>query len=176
MAGLAYLVLMVLSGKLPGHGHFVAFEAGGPLREPPAAVTRVQLRRTDLRATLQRRSGAWEDARGRPLAPEATAKLALALRLLHAAAAVRTLPAAADGKVAAAYGLAPPALAVQLADDRGVLLEFDLGGRNPDGMLRYLQVRGAAELMLVDDFVGAAWDELAHTALSHPESYPESSQ
>lgn len=169
---LLYLIVMILAGHLPGHGHFVAFEPAGPLREPPEAVTQVVLRDAAAHATLRRRAGRWEDARGQPLEAATAARLALALRFMHTAAAVRTLPPVARAADAAAYGLAPPALRVELAGDAGVLLAFDLGGPNPDGMLRYLSVRTSRQLLLVDDFVGAAWDALAREVSFLPADAP----
>ncbi|MGD9604314.1 MAG: hypothetical protein AB7O21_20950, partial [Gammaproteobacteria bacterium] len=148
-----YLVVMFMAGQLPEHGHFNAFEASGPLREPPASVTRVQVVRGARQWILQRVGGQWTHAAA-PLAAPLATHLDDGLRFLHASAPVRVLE---DLRPEEAVGLRDGTRVV-LANDSGVLFEFVLGGRSPDGILRYVQARGAPGILLMSGFVGDAWD------------------
>lgn len=155
-----YLVLMIATGKLPQYGHFNAADTAGLMREHPQAVTRVEITRGQRTVHLNRQGGTWQREDGS--AGSLLAKhLESAIGFMHTARPVRRLPKP-DTRVAAltALGLNPPRYAIRLSNDVGVLLEFELGGANPDGILRYLRSAGG-ELYLVSGFVGEAWDAAA---------------
>jgi len=162
---IGYLIAMFAAGTLPEYAHFNEFAAAGLLRESPVAVTRVTVARTARRWALQRVGERWVDEHGVPVAASVSTPLTAALRFMHRAAPVRTLPVTEESALRLRdYGLAAAGLAVVLSNDSGVLLQFELGGRNPDGMLRYLRATGQPDLQLVSGFVGTAWDQV-ETAL-----------
>ena len=162
IVAVGFLLVMIRAGRLPEYAHFNAFEAAGLLHEPPEAVTQVTLQHAAQQWLAQRVSAQWVDARGQPLMAPLAARLDSALRFMHTAAPVRVL-AAADihAHDLVQFGLAPPGLTITLANAHGRLLQFDLGGHNSDGLLRYGRARGAPGIVLVSGFVGQAWDGLA---------------
>jgi hypothetical protein len=157
----SYLAGMFYAGALPEYAQFNAFEAAGLLREPPESVTRVELQRAAQHWIVRRAGGQWRDARDQALPPRRAAQLTEAVRFMFSAAPVRTL---SETGVASAelvqFGLAPARLSVTLANASGTLLQFDLGGSNPDGVLRYVRATGQPGIVLMSGFVGQAWDEV----------------
>ncbi len=159
---IAFLLAMIRAGRLPEYAHFNAFEAGGLLREPPESVTQVTVQRAAQQWVGKRVSAQWVDVRGQPLLAPLAARLDAAVRFMHTAAPVRLLaPATGDADDLAQFGLSPAALTITLANSSGILLQFALGGQNPDGLLRYVREAAAPGLVLVSGFVGQAWDGLA---------------
>jgi Domain of unknown function (DUF4340) len=157
-AALGYLLAMVATGRLDSHGHFNVADQTGLLREPSAAVTLIDFMRGERVIHLVKRAGSWQRDDGTDYHAHLLEHLVQAIGLMHTARPVRELPQIDAAKLAD-YGLQPPRLTVRLRNDVGVLLEFELGGVNPDGILRYLRVGGSA--YLVSGFVGEAWEHLA---------------
>lgn len=163
---IGYLVVMFDAGRLPEYAHFNPFEAAGLLREPPESVTRVVIARGTAQWPLRREGGQWLDGQGTAVAPELSAGVDDAIRFMHSSAPVRTL-AMADVQPAqpTEFGFSADAVRVVLANDSGILLQFELGGRNPDGILRYLRATGQPGILLMSGFIGDAWDNVV-TALA----------
>jgi hypothetical protein len=159
---ISFLLVMIWTGRAPEHAHFNAFEAGGLLREPPESVTQVTLQRAAQQWVGRRVSAQWVDAHGQPLAAPLAASLEGAVRFMHTAAPVRLLaPAASQTRDLAQFGLSSTALTITLANSNGILLQFALGGQNPDGLLRYGRTAEVPGVVLMSGFVGQAWDEVA---------------
>ncbi|MSR13859.1 MAG: DUF4340 domain-containing protein [Gammaproteobacteria bacterium] len=157
---IGYLALMFSTGRLGSHGHFNQADTTGILREPPAAVTSLDLIRAARTVHLVKRAGIWQRDDGTEYHTHTLEHVASALGFMHTARPVRELEEL-DAKRTIEYGLEPPRLTVQLGNEVGVLLRFELGGVNPDGILRYLRVPGAGGVYLMSGFVGEAWEHLA---------------
>ena len=109
--------------------------------------------------SLSRHGGMWQHEDGSASSQQVTERLERAIGFMHTARPVRHLPK--PGTLAlTALGLNPPRCAVRLSNAVGMLLEFELGGANPDGILRYLRIADG-ELYLVSGFVGEAWEKAA---------------
>ncbi len=162
MIAISFLLVMMQAGRVPEHAHFHAFEAGGLLREPPESVTQITLQRAAQHWVGKRVSAQWVDTHGHPLSAPLAASLDSAVLFMHTAAPVRLLaPATSEARDLAQFGLSATALTITLANSHGSVLQFVLGGQNPDGLLRYVRVADAPGLVLVSGFVGQAWDGLA---------------
>jgi hypothetical protein len=160
LAAVAYFSLMIATGRLATYGNFNSAELSGLVREEATAITAIDLMRAGQTRHLRRHGGKWLAETAGELPVRAAQRLERALRFMHTARPVRTLPASEDDDFAT-MGLTPAQLSVSLGNEVGLVLAFELGGLNPDGILRYLRVSGAAEVYLMSGFVGAEWDAVA---------------
>jgi Domain of unknown function (DUF4340) len=157
LAGLAgYLVLDQLAARrdLPARRD----APGTPplLPGPPGDVTRIDLERNGRRLTVHRQDGGWALPDGGPCPPGIVAGL---LETLGRVGPVMVVdPAPADP---AEYGLAPPAgrLRVRGRDAR-VLLDLELGERNPAWTAFYARRAGSGAVVLVGSEVRWELDKL----------------
>ena len=155
-----YYGVMVVSGDLPTYGHFNAAVTAGLLRESPAAVTTIVIQSTNTPVVLKRVRGSWQTDDRRELPAEFASSLRQAIEFMHTAPPVRVLDSNDTPVSLRALGLAPPHYSITLSNELGILLRLDMGGANPDGILRYLRVPGDHQLYLMSGFVGAAWDKV----------------
>ena len=157
---LAYYGVMVVSGGLPTYGHFNAAVTAGLLRESPAAVTTVAVQSANTTLVLKQVRGIWQAEDRRELPADFASSLRQAIEFMHTAPPVRMLERNEAPASLRALGLAPPHYSITLSNELGSLLRLDMGGANPDGILRYLRVPGDHQVYLMSGFVGAAWDKV----------------
>jgi len=163
LLAVGFLLVMVLTGKLPETRQLVKFEAMGVLAVPPEQVRRVDLHVGEHTATFVRLSDhAWAGDTGQePISGELQEHLEQAIGFLHTSRPVRVMRHDAyRGTPLHDFGLEQPRYAVMLSDGRGVLLEASFGIYNPQDLLQYMQLRGDNNLYLMSRFVGQAWEHL----------------
>lgn len=164
---LAYYGVMVVSGALPTYGHFNAAVTAGLLRESPGAVTTVAVQRFNTPLLLKQGGGIWQAEDRRELPAEFASNLRQAIEFMHTAPPVRVLDHNDVPASLHALGLAPPHYSITLSNELGILLRLDMGGANPDGILRYMRVPGEHQVYLMSGFVGAAWDTVVYGLAGH---------
>jgi hypothetical protein len=146
VGALALAVLLVLALLSPQRrGSLGESTADGPMRHVNVdAVQRVQVRAGSHVLQAQRTAAGGWSINGQPLSGDAAAQLQAGLRLLHNTAPERRFDADQPD-----FGLATPALSIDVraADGRGVEVTF--GAANPAGLARYARVLQGPEAGLV---------------------------
>lgn len=163
VAAIVYIAVMFVAGKPPTHGNRVESEVAGLLTLEPARIMRIDVLAGDHARTFERGADGWfahEDDDHEPVGPQ----IETALRLLHRAAPIRMLaPEQTAGVPPAAYGFAPPALAIRLSTGvAGGTFRAAFGDAVNDGRARYLRLHQRPEIWIVSGFVYDAWRALNH--------------
>lgn len=163
VAAIGYIVGMFLAGLPPTHGNRVVSEVAGVLTVEPTQIARIEIVAGDHTHTFARGDDGWRTHGGdhaEPVGP----LIENALGLLHRAVPIRMLtPEQTAGVPLAAYGLAPPSLAIRLATAQDeVLFSAAFGDAVNDGRARYLRQHERAGISIVSGFVYDAWHALMH--------------
>lgn len=167
VAGVAFLIAMVITGALPTQRQLVKFEPKGVMKLDPDRVSRVEIRRGEGMAALLRTPGGWTVAQGRALPAEFSKKLSLAVQFMNTAGPIRVLePVEIDGTKARDFGLDPPRVACTLFAGAQEVLGARFGAHNPDDTAQYMMLDGRNELYLMSRFVGQEWESVANEVLA----------
>jgi hypothetical protein len=156
---LAYLVIMLVTGALPGRRQLVQSEALGVLRLAPESIRRVTVGADAAPAVFVRQADGWvREGSAAAVDAELAQIIERAVKFMHTANPVRALgrDEIADAGLAE-FGLEHPRLAITLEDPGGVVLEADFGNESADGLLQYMRLRGRDDLYLMSGFVGKEW-------------------
>lgn len=157
-AAVAFLVLMIVSGRPRESAQLVQAGNVGLMSEKPEDVDRVDVEMDGKRLVLVRTAGRWMRAE-RELPGPVVERLKMSLRFMHVAEPVRTL--ARDeyaGTPAAEFGLDPPRYSVLLSRAGRPLLRARFGAPNPQEVLQYTGVEGRDAIYLMPRFVGREWE------------------
>jgi len=167
-AGLAFLIVMVVSGALPQQRQLVRFEARGVMKLEPDLVTRVEIHQGDRTAALMRApGGSWVAEGGGALSAELAKKVSLAVQFMNTAGPIRVIDAAdLQGANLRDFGLDPPALSVVLFQGPQAVIGARFGTHNPEDTAQYMMVDGSRELVLMSRFVGQEWESVAGGVLA----------
>ena len=144
MAALAFLLVMIGSGRPRPMQSLVAFEAAGLMREAPDQIDRVDLEASGQRWTFARREGGWRLTTSPEKLMAGTAShLEASLKFMHVTAPVRVMSRdeyqpAGLGE----YGLDPPRYTVSLQRGGQTVLATSFGGKNPQQVFQYVRVAG----------------------------------
>jgi hypothetical protein len=138
---------------------------GPPLLAEPARVARVEVEEQGRRLTAVHDGGRWNDVRGRPWRGDAVHDLVATLGTLRPVMVVDPDPASPSD-----YGLGTGAGTLRILDADGrILLNLEVGERNPAWTGLYARVAGQRQVVLV----GAVLDwELDKIRDSAPEPEP----
>ena len=171
---LGFLILMVVTGALPGQRQLVKFEAKGVMQLEPERISAVALRAGERSALFVRTpDGGWARDGGTPLDPELAKRLSLAVQFMHTSGPVRELaPAEYQGTDPREFGLDQPRLSIALFEGARPVIAAHFGGRNPDDFLQYVTVEGRRELFLLSRFVGTEWEAVAQATLTRGDKKP----
>jgi hypothetical protein len=164
---LGFLVLMVVTGALPGQRQLVKFEPKGVMQLAPERISAVALRAGERSALFVRTpDGGWARDGGAPLDAELAKRLSLAVQFMYTSGPVRELsPSEYQGTDPREFGLDRPRLSIALFEGERPVIKAHFGGRNPDDFLQYVTVEGRRELFLLSRFVGTEWDAVAQATL-----------
>ena len=158
MAALAFLLVMIGSGRTRPMQSLVAFEAAGLMREAPDQIDRVDLEASGQRWTFARREDGWRLT----TSPEKLVAGTASHQFMHVAAPARVMSRDEYQPGALAeYGLDPPRYALSLQRRGQTVLAARFGARNPQNVLQYVRVAGRDELYLLPVFVGREWELVA---------------
>lgn len=166
--GLAYLAAMLITGAMPERRQLVKFEAKGVLQSAPEAIDRVQISQGG-RSAIFVRSGdkAWRQEGGAPVSEAGSARLSMAVQMMHTSGPVREIaPADLAGVDTGPFGLKPPQIGAVLYRGSAPVLSVRFGNRNPEGFLQYMAVEGQPQLYLMSGFVGEEWTHALREALA----------
>ena len=168
VAGLAFLIAMVVSGALPQQRQLVKFEAKGVMKLEPDLVSRVELHQGERKAVLRRAaSGEWIAEGGDALSAELTKKLALAVQFMNTAGPIRRIePAELQGTNPRDFGFDLPRVSVVLYQGEQAVIGARFGAHNPEDTAQYMMVDGRQELILMSRFVGQEWESVAGGVLA----------
>ncbi len=163
MAALAFLLVMIGSGRTRPMQSLVAFEAAGLMREAPDQIDRVDLEASGQRWTFARREDGWRlTTSPEKLVAGTASHLEMSLKFMHVAAPARVMSRDEYQPGALAeYGLDPPRYALSLQRRGETVLAASFGARNPQSVLQYVRVTGRDELYLLPVFVGREWELVA---------------
>ena len=160
VAALGYLAAMVVVGAMPVQRQLVRFEAKGVLSLPPESVRRVTVTRDGRTVTLLRTGeNAWSTESGTDVGQAAGAQLDTAVKVMHRSGPVRELAAEElEGIDTKPFGLDDPDLAVAVfGAGAEPVVTARFGAYNPEGILQYMRLDGAAKVYLMSRFVSAEW-------------------
>ena len=168
VAGLAFLIVMVVLGALPEQRQLVKFEARGVMKLEPDLVTRVEIHQGESKAVLLRaHGGSWVAERGGALSAELSKKISLAVQFMNTAGPIRIIEAAdLQGANLRDFGLDPPTLSVGLFQGAQAVIGVGFGTHNPEDIAQYMMVDGNRELVLMSRFVGQEWESVAGGVLA----------
>jgi hypothetical protein len=162
-ASVVFLIVMVVTGALPGQRQLVKFEAKGLMKLEPDLISRVEIEIPQQRAVLMRGAGGgWAANNGEAVSEDLARKISLAVQFMNTAGPIRVI--AADeipGIKLADFGLEPPRLHVVLNQDAQAVIGVRFGSHNPEDTAQYLIVDGHGELILMSRFVGQEWESVA---------------
>ena len=163
LVALGYLLLMFYSGAGPTHQSLVHAVNDGVLRSAPEAVVDIEISTVGDKRRYQRRNDQWHDALNNfPLSDAQTDALERAITFMHTATPVRVLrPEEIADVDSDPFGLENAALEVSLSNEGGRVLVARFGNQANDGIVRYMQLEGQAEIYLMSGFVGDAWRQAA---------------
>jgi len=167
VAGLAFLIAMVVVGALPEQRQLVKFEARGVMKLQPDLISRVELSRSKGKAVLRREAdGHWTAEGGGPLSAELSGKISLAVQFMNTAAPIRIIEAAElPGGNARDFGLDPPRLSVALYQGTQPVIGARFGSHNPEDTAQYMMLDGQQDVILMSRFVGQEWESVASVVL-----------
>jgi hypothetical protein len=167
IAGLTFLIAMVVTGALPGQRQLVKFEAKGVMKLEPDLITRVEIRQGDRKAVLLRVGSGWGAENGGALTEELAGKVSLAVQFMHTAGPIRVIDAADfQGANLHDFGLDPPALSMALYQGTQAVTGARFGTHNPEDTAQYMMVDGSRELVLMSRFVGQQWESVTGAVLA----------
>jgi hypothetical protein len=156
----AALTALALTGRRPEPG-LAPFEAAGVMAAIPVETIRaVDVRDHDRHWRFQRIGEGWRHA-GSAAAPgaDATTLVTAALRFLHASAPQRRLPGIEIASPQRAeFGLDPPRYVVSVQAEGQRPFEVAFGAINPQGLAQYVQVATDPDVLLLQRYVGEAWE------------------
>lgn len=163
VAGLAFLIAMVVSGALPQQRQLVKFEAKGVMKLEPELVSRVEIHQGERKAVLLRAaSGEWVAGGGGVLSAEFAKKLSLAVQFMNTAGPIRIIePTELQGTNLRDFGFEPPQVSVVLYQGEQTVIGARFGAHNPEDTAQYMMVDGRQELILMSRFVGQEWESVA---------------
>jgi hypothetical protein len=166
VAGLTFLIAMVVIGALPEQRQLVKFEAKGVMKLAPDLVSRVELSRADRKLVLLRAAdNHWTAEGGGVLSAELSGKLSMAVQFMNTAGPIRIIGAAElQGAKVRDFGLDPPQLAVVLYRGTQPVIGAHFGGHNPEDTAQYLMLDGHQDVILMSRFVGQEWESVASVA------------
>jgi hypothetical protein len=156
----AFLVAMVMSGRVRDSGQLVRFVPAGVLADVPARISRIELRSNGRTWVFARTAEGWRrDPDQRPVQRSLAVHLDDGIKFLHVSAPVRIL----DRQEWAEHGLAEfgldhPALSAVLFEDGRRLLAVDFGSPNPQKVLQYIRIEGRDEIYVMSRFIGEEWE------------------
>lgn len=157
------LAVVALHGERPGAGLARYEPRGVMVAIPPERVTAVVVS-DGARSWRFARSGlGWARDPGTAAAgADPTEAVEKGLRFLHGSAPQRLLEGA---DLAALHlpdaGLAPPRLTVRIWEGETETFAVDFGRQHPQGLAQYACVAGRPGILLLNRYVGGAWQELA---------------
>lgn len=161
LGALAFLVAMVLSGRMRESQQYVKFEPAGLMRHIPEEIDRVELVAPPRRLVFRRAGGHWTTSTAQA-STDLVAHLEMSLRFMHVTAPVRVMaPAEYAGERLGEFGLDPPRYTVSLHRGKDLAISARFGAPNPQMVLQYVQVEGRDELYLLPVFVGREWELVA---------------
>jgi len=162
-ASVVFLIVMVVTGGLPGQRQLVKFEAKGLMKLEPDLISRVEIQSAQQRAVLMRApGGGWAANNGEAVSGDVAGKISLAVQFMNTAGPIRVIPAdEIPGIKLADFGLEPPRLHVVLNRDAEAVIGVRFGSHNPEDTAQYLTVDGHGELILMSRFVGQEWQSVA---------------
>jgi len=168
VAGLAFLIVMIVSGALPQQRQLVKFEAKGVMKLEPDLVTRVEIHQGDSKAVLLRApGGGWVAEGGGTLSAEVAKKVSLAVQFMNTAGPIRVMePEELAGTNLRDFGLDPPRLTCTLFAGTQNVIGAHFGAHNPEDTAQYMTVDGRKELFLMSRFVGQEWESVASGVLA----------
>ena len=167
-AGLAFLIVMVVSGALPQQRQLVRFEARGVMKLEPDLVTRVEIHQGDRTAALMRApGGSWVAEGGGALSAELAKKVSLAVQFMNTAGPIRRIePAELQGTNPRDFGFDLPRVSVVLYQGEQAVIGARFGAHNPEDTAQYMMLDGSRELVLMSRFVGREWESVAGGVLA----------
>ena len=168
VAGLAFLIAMVVIGALPEQRQLVKFEARGVMKLQPDLISRVELHRAKGTAVVLLRAadGHWTTERDGTLSAELSGKLSLAVQFMNTAGPIRIIEAAAlQGADSRDFGLDPPHLSVILYQGTQAVIGARFGAHNPEDTAQYMMLDGQQDVILMSRFVGQEWESVAGEVL-----------
>jgi hypothetical protein len=156
----AFLVGMVMSGRVRDSGQLVRFVPAGVLADVPARVSRIELRSNGRTWVFVRTVEGWRPASDqRPVQPPLAIHLDDGIKFLHVSAPVRILDRQDWAERGLAeFGLDRPALSAVLFEDGRRLLAVDFGSPNPQKVLQYMRIDGRDEIYVMSRFIGEEWE------------------
>lgn len=164
LAACAYLGAMTYTGALPERRHLAKFEAKGLLVETPERVESVVVVAQGATHTFKRSAGRWQK-QGQDVPAELGQALDSAVAFMHRSAPIRSIPLAElRGQNPSEFGLAPPALTIQLTVGGASVLEAGFGNTAPMTSLDYVGVVGRNEIYLLSHFVAEQWQKVLAAA------------
>lgn len=168
LAALGYLLLMFNSGSQPTHENLIRAVNDGVLRSAPESIVAIEISTAGGQRRYQRRGAQWHDAlNGSQLDAVRTTVLERAITFMHTATPVRVLRPEEIAEVHSdPFGLAHSVLEISLSNAAGLVLLARFGNQENDGILRYMQLVGRAEIYMMSGFVGDAWQQVASFELS----------
>ena len=163
VAGLAFLIAMVVIGALPERRQLVKFEAKGVMKLPPEVVSRVELSRANRKTVLLRAAdNLWSADGSGPLSAELSGKLSMAVQFMNTAGPIRIIPAAElPGANVREFGLNPPRVALVLYRGTQAVIGARFGAHNPEDTAQYMMLDGHQDVILMSRFVGQEWESVA---------------
>lgn len=160
LAAVALLVVLAF-GSPDRQQSLVAYQAAGLMRHLQAQQVRsVRLAAGSVEQVYRRGiDGRWERGDGKPADPRVAEAIDGGLRLLR-----NTPPERSFDAESPAFGLAAPALRVEVQPDQGPPFTAEFGATNPIGMANYVRVRsaGGTSLYLMPTYLSEAWAAALH--------------
>jgi hypothetical protein len=164
VAGLAFLIVMVVTGALPQQRQLVKFEAKGVMKLEPELVSRVEVHRGARKAVLRRAAGDdWVAEGGGALSATLAKKVSLAVQFMNTAGPIRVIePDELQGSSTHDFGFDPPRVSVILYQGEKTVMGASFGANNPEDTAQYMMVDGRGALILMSRFVGQEWESVAN--------------
>ncbi len=158
IASLIYLSVMIAAGRLPPRGHLIVPQRIGIVADTPSDIVTVTVQADQHKCTF-RRNDQWMDSDSHVvLTSKHRLALEHALKLLHKAAPVRTIPPEQlVHSELAQFGLKPPRLSIALENTHGEIVTIDFGATTIDGNQQYAQRSDRSAIYVVSGFLASSW-------------------